>query len=100
MRKHLYILLVTAISCENRSERLPRGSNRDKKRKRRLPESHYPRFRASDVTHIESQPVCHLDSRVRSSYSFGYFGYIIEDERLFSESLVHCYTFNCAKSIA
>jgi hypothetical protein len=53
LRKHLYILLVTAISYENHSDRLPRGSNRDKKRKRKLPESRYPRFKASDATHIE-----------------------------------------------
>lgn len=58
MRKHLYIPLVTAICYENRSERLPRGSNRDKKRKRQLPESRYPRFRASDATHIESGNLC------------------------------------------
>jgi hypothetical protein len=58
LRKHLYILLVTAISYENRSDRLPRGSNRDKKRKRKLPESRYPRFRASDATHIESGNLC------------------------------------------
>jgi hypothetical protein len=50
--------LVTAISYENRSNRLPRGSNRDKKRKRKLPESRYPRFRASDATHIESGNLC------------------------------------------
>ena len=37
LNKHLYILLVTAIDYENRSKRLPRGSNRDKKRKRKLP---------------------------------------------------------------
>jgi hypothetical protein len=54
LRKHLYILLVTAICYENRSGRLPRGSNRDKKRKRK----HYPRFRASDATHIESGNLC------------------------------------------
>jgi hypothetical protein len=58
LRKHLYILSVTAICYENRSERLPSGSNRDKKRKRKLPESRYPRFRASDVTHIESGNPC------------------------------------------
>jgi len=58
LRKHLYILLVTAICYENRSDRLPRGSNRDKKRKRQLPESRYPRFRASDATHIESGNLC------------------------------------------
>jgi hypothetical protein len=32
--------------------------NRDKKRKRKLPESRYPRFRASDATHIESGNLC------------------------------------------
>jgi len=50
--------LVTAICYENRSERLPRGSNRDKKRKRKPPESHYTRFRATDATHIESGNLC------------------------------------------
>ena len=58
MCKHLYILLVTAICYENRSERLPRGSNRDKKRKRKPPESRYPRFRASDATHIKLGNLC------------------------------------------
>jgi hypothetical protein len=56
--KRLYILWVTTICYENRSERQPRGSNRDKKRKRKLPESRYPRFRASDATHIESGKQC------------------------------------------
>jgi hypothetical protein len=55
--------LVTAISYENRSDRLPRGSNRDKKRKRKLPESSYPRPRASDVTHIESGNLCAISIR-------------------------------------
>jgi len=50
--------LVTAIFHEDRSERLPCGSDRDKKRKRNLPEFRYPRFRASDVTHIESGNLC------------------------------------------
>jgi hypothetical protein len=58
LRKHLYILLVTAISYENPSDRLPRGPNRDKKRKRKLPESRYPRLRASDATYIESGNLC------------------------------------------
>jgi hypothetical protein len=58
LRKHLSIILVAAICYENRSERLPRGSNRDKKRKRKLPESRYPRFRVSDATHIESGNLC------------------------------------------
>jgi hypothetical protein len=58
LRKHLYILSVTAICYENRSERLPSGPDRDKKRKRKLPESRYPRFRALDATHIESGNLC------------------------------------------
>ena len=68
MRKHLYILLVTAICYENRSERLPRGSNRDKKRKRQLPEPRYPRFRASDATHIESGNLCATSIRAFEVY--------------------------------
>ena len=61
MCKHVYILLVTlvtAICYENRSERLSHGPNREKKRKRKLPESRYPRFSAADATHIESGNLC------------------------------------------
>jgi hypothetical protein len=43
---------------ENRSERLPRDSDRDKKRKRKLPESRNPCFRASDAPHVESGNMC------------------------------------------
>jgi len=68
LRKHLYILLVAAICYENRSERPPRGSNRDKKRKRKPPESHYPRFRASDATHIESGNLCATSIRAFEVY--------------------------------
>jgi len=37
---------------------MPRRSNRYIKRKRKLPASHYPRFRASDATNIESGNLC------------------------------------------
>jgi len=68
LRKHLYIPLVTAIFHEDRSERLPCGSDRDKKRKRNLPEFRYPRFRASDVTHIESGNLCATSIRAFEVY--------------------------------
>jgi len=80
--------LVTAICYENRSERLPHGSNRDKKRKRKLPESRYPRFRASDATHIESGNLCAASARAFEVYiRWDTIGYI-EDERDGNDNLI------------